>query len=66
MASFEPGEYEVAVKVTGKVKAGSMDAAYSWLLRHLEPRLEARLGLEGVRDLSFSQEHARGPDNYGG
>jgi hypothetical protein len=66
MASFEPGEYEVAVKIAGKVKAGSMDAAYSWLLRYLEPRLEARLGLEGMRDLSFSQEHARGPDNYGG
>jgi hypothetical protein len=64
-STSQPPEFEIGFKLTAWVRAESIDEALRWLLRDLEPKLEARLGFEGMRAVTFSNEHARGPDNTG-
>lgn len=54
-------EFEIGLKLSGRVRADSMDEAAARVLRELEPRLEVWLGLQGVTAVRYSGEHAMRP-----
>ena len=62
MSTTEAQEvFEIGLQVQGRLVADSMDDAAARILRELEPKLEAFLGLQGIALVSFSHEYAMRP-----
>lgn len=56
-----PERYVIGCRIQGEITHTSLDYAFAWLIRWVQPRLEIVLGLMGIRNVRFDQDFARSP-----
>jgi hypothetical protein len=59
LESQQPGSFALGLQFEGWIEADKMDDAFAFLIRELEPQLEAWLGLQGLTGVRFAHESTR-------